>query len=183
MGVREERLYADYRAIQRFRSRVMTYEVISTTDPPEAYRIYYNLKSLVGLDGGVPRFKTGHEIEIRYPSGYPRGKPIVRIVSTPPPLHPNIWRDRRVCIEDRWIPGIGIPLDGICELVGKIVAYQEYNLASAANRDSALAVWVQGNEHKLPLDNSQIRLPDVGDTIRWGEEVELPPLPPRIAFG
>ena len=183
MGVREQRLWADYDALKRFRSRVMHFTILSVTEPPEAYRIHYDLKSLTTLNNGRPQFKAGHDIEIRYTPEYPKQKPIVRVVSSPPPLHPNIWRDRRVCIEDRWIPGIGIPLDNICELVGKLIAYQEYNLASPANNDPALLAWVRARERDLPLDRSQIRLADSGDAIQWGDADDLPAPPLRITFG
>jgi ubiquitin-protein ligase len=182
MSVRHNRLKADHKAIQRFRSDVVTFSVTSTTDPPEAYRIHYDLKSLVGLDNGRPRFKVGHEIEIVYKPSYPRVKPIVRVVSTPIPLHPNIWKDGRVCIEDRWIPGIGIPLDKICELVGIIISYQGYNLKSPANSNRELADWIRKNRRLMPIDPSQIRLPDARDKIAWGEEEPAPPQA-RITFG
>lgn len=183
MGVREDRLRADYEAIRRFRSHVVRYQVISRTDPPEVYRIYYDLKSLVSLQGGVPHFKRGHEVKIEYPPDYPRARPSVRVISSPPPLHPNIWKDGRVCIEDRWIPGIGIPLDGICELVGKIIAYQEYNLGSPANGDRQLVEWIEAHRDQLPLDSVQIRLPDVSDAVQWGDEEYLLPPSARITFG
>lgn len=183
MDVRQARLAADLKVLRRFRSHVMSFQAIDSYEPPEAYHIHYELRSLVGFDGDSPVYRTGHDVEIRMPFEYPRVQPIVRLISQPFVLHPNIWADGRLCIEDRWIPGIGIPLDTLVERVGKIIAYQEINLRSPANRDSQTIAWVQAHQAEpgwFPLDKAQIRLPDRDDAIRFGDE-ESPQ--PRISFG
>lgn len=177
MSVHEARLWAEYEALQKFRSRVVTWEPIGYSKPPDVYRVTYQLRSLVGFEGSTPIFKTGHEVEIELSPDYPRCPPVVWIISRPIVLHPNIWTQGRVCIEDRWKP-VGMYLDTICELVGKMIAYQTVNIYSPANRDPRLLDWVRANQDNpryIPTDNSQIRLPAPEDTIVWGSEVEAPP--------
>jgi len=172
MGVHEARLWAEYEAMQEFRSRVVEWEVVGDRSPPDTYLITYRLRSLVGFEDDNPVFKTGHRVRIELPSEYPRCPPVVRVVSRPLVLHPNIWSNGRVCIEDRWKP-VGMYLDTICELVGKIIAYQTINTHSPANANGQLLAWVEANRDnpdRIPTDKSKIRLPAPEDTIVWGEE-------------
>jgi ubiquitin-protein ligase len=129
-------------------------------------------------------------VEISFPLEYPRTSPEVRLISKPWPVHPNIWADSgRICLQgtrESWIPGIGAPLDSICQMIGEIIAFQEVNLKSPANNNSMLRTWITNNlrlENVAtvvnPVDPSPIRLPDIGDAIRWGDA----PSGPRIRFG
>lgn len=190
MGVREDRLKAEYKDMQRFRSQVVTWRTVGNSNPPDTYHFTYNLKSIVGFKNGRPQYHTGFEAEVRFPPGFPRRKPEVRLTSKPWPIHPNIWRDGRFCLEgtSHWIPGIGVSLNAICQMVGEIIAFQEVYLGSRANLDETLTNWVQHNLAMMslskvanPVDPSPIRLPDAIDAIRWGDE--KPSTEPRIRFG
>lgn len=198
MSVREDRLWSEFKAMQKFRSQVINWEKGVNYDPPDVYRITYNLKSLIGFNSdGSPRYHTGFTVEVRFPPDYPRGKPDVRFVSDPRPYHPNIWHnDRRFCFdgnqqlygESHWKPGIGVSLDSLCEMIGKVIAFQEVNLKSPANNDGKLKDWIEKSFRfetlvrvSNPIDPSPIRLPDLGDVIRFGDEPEEPRS--RIRFG
>lgn len=180
MGVREERLLAEFEAIKRFRSKTMTWEA-ARGNPPDEYRFTYALKSIVVFNNKAPVFHKGFVVEVKFPLEFPRKQPIVRLVGEPKPFHPNIWADGRFCLEgsQHWIPGIGVPLDSLCQMVGEIIAFQTFNLDSPANNDRTLRDWLLSNAHNLPIDNSAIRLPDIEDTIRWGREDNNQ----RIRFG
>jgi ubiquitin-protein ligase len=195
MDVREDRLWAEYNAMKKFRSQVVTWETVGGNNPPDVYHFTYNLKSIVGFDSnGKPRFHTGFKVEVKFPRDYPRSKPDVRLVSKLWPYHPNIWaRDGRFCLEgtQHWIPGIGVSLDSICQMIGEIIAFQEVNLNSPANGDQTLRKWIRNELHFFkdaptkvmdPVDPSPIRLPDIEDAIRWGDD-EAPAPEPRIRFG
>ncbi len=191
MSVREDRLQAEYNAIHRFRSQVITWQTIGSSNPPDVYHLTYNLNSITGFYNDRPQFHRGFKVKVRFPTDYPRSAPEVRLISNPRPFHPNIWSDGRFCLEgtQKWIAGIGVPLDSICQMVGKIIAFQEVNLNSPANNDSTLRNWVVNNLRieniatvTNPVDPSPIRLPDAADAIRWGDEPPAPPRP-RIRFG
>lgn len=192
MGVREDRLWSEFKAMQKFRSQVINWETGVNYEPPDVYRITYNLKSLIGFNSdGSPRYHTGFTVEVRFPPDYPRGRPDVRLVSEPRPYHPNIWHnDRRFCIDgnQHWKPGIGVSLDSLCEMIGKVIAFQEINLSSPANSDRRLKDWIEKTFRfetlvrvANPIDPAPIRLPDLGDVIRFGDEPEEPRS--RIRFG
>jgi len=182
MNVHEARLRAEYQAMQEFRSRVVTWRVVGTSDPPDTYEVTYHLRSVVGFDGDTPIYRSQHQVEIYLPPDYPRSPPVVNMISQPYVLHPNIFTSGRVCIEDRWKP-IGMYLDTICELVGQLIAYQKVNIRSPANSDPVLLAWVEANcddSTVIPTDHAQIRLPSVEDAIVWGREEEIPL--PRIQW-
>lgn len=192
MTVRDARLQSEYESMLRFRSDVLRWETIGTAEPPDRYRLIYNLRSIIGFNAqGGPTYHRGFTVEVRFPDDYPRGKPTVLMASTPWPVHPNIWKQNgNFCLEgnQNWIPGVGVPLDALSYMIGEIIAYQEVNLKSPANPDDVIRQWVQnnlrfefGSKVSNPVDNSPIRLPDAEDTIRWGSEP--PAEPPRIVFG
>ena len=193
MGVRESRLRSEYKAMQEFRTRVVAWQTIGNNDPPDVYHFTYKLKSIVGFKkNGTPTYHTGFKVEIRFPPNYPRSKPDVRLINKPWPVHPNIWVDGRFCLEgtQHWIPGIGVSLDSICQMVGEIIAFQEVYLGSPANNDAILKSWVQKNlkfqgiaSVTNPVDPTPIRLPDVQDAIRWGSDKPAERRGPRIRFG
>lgn len=192
MTVRDARLQSEYEAMLRFRSDILRWEAVGSARPPDRYFLTYNLRSIIGFNSqGAPTYHRGFTVDVRFPPDYPRGKPIVVMASEPWPLHPNIWRPNgHFCLEgnQNWIPGVGVPLDALCFMIGQIIAYQEVNLNSPANTDPVVRQWVQinlrfdyGSKVSNPVDNSPIRLPDAEDTIRWGSE--SPAEPPRIKFG
>jgi ubiquitin-protein ligase len=176
MGVHELRLEAEHKAMKEFRSRVVNWTCVGYNDPPDTYRFTYQLRSIVGFDGGKPVYGNRHEVKVRFPSDYPRRPPNVELVSRPYALHPNIYSSGRVCIEDRWRP-VGMYLDTVCELVGQLLAYQKMNTQSPANSDPELMAWVEANSHRpdlIPTDKAQIRLPDPVSSIVWGTEHKAP---------
>jgi len=170
--------------MKRWRSNVVTWRTVGSSDPPDKYEFTYNLKSIIGFDSsGKPIHHTGFKVMIEFPSDYPRSKPEVFLISNskPWPYHPNIWTDGRLCLEgtQHWIPGIGASIDSICQMIGEMIAFQEVYIKSPANGNSMLLDWVEKNlklengtmnRVKNPVDSSIIRLPDIEDTIKWGKD-------------
>lgn len=193
MGVREDRLRSENEAMKKFRSHVVHWQTVGASNPPDFYRFEYTLKSITGFDeNSIPQYHTGFTVEVKFKPDYPRSSPTVRLSKKPWPLHPNIWDHGHFCLEgtQKWIPGIGVPLDSICLMMGEIIAFQEVNLGSIASRDDVLISWI-GNHLRFengtttrvsnPVDPSPIRLPDVEDSIRWGGESAT--TKSRIKFG
>jgi ubiquitin-protein ligase len=144
MNVHQARLQAEYEAMQKFRSQVVTWETLGDSRPPDTYTFTYYVRSIVGFENDAPIYRDRHKVKVHLPPNYPRCPPAVRVVSQPYVLHPNIYPSGRVCIEDRWKP-IGMYLDTICELVGQLIAYQKMNLSSPANSGDTLLAWVKPN--------------------------------------
>jgi ubiquitin-protein ligase len=194
MGVRDDRLYSEYELMKKWRSDVVSWRVIGKSDPPDKYELIYNLRSIVEITNGKPHYHTGFKVIVEFPIDYPRSKPEVFLAgsSKPWPYHPNIWKDGRFCLEgtQHWIPGIGAPLDSICQMIGEMIAFQEVYTRSPANGDERLLGWVEKNLEfeagtlnrvKNPVDTSIIRLPDIEDTIKWGKDKKNDP--GKIVFG
>ena len=175
MTVRSDRLHSEYESMQLFNSSVMRIEKVEGVPWPDAYTLFYDLKSIVNWDRGSPSYFKGFRVRITIPLDFPAKGPLVRFVSQPIPAHPNIWPDGRICYTDKWPRFIGIPLVNICEMVGQIISYQQMNPNDPAHRE--ILDVVQANSHLFPVDNTQIRLPD-------RDNPEPPPkVRPRIKFG
>jgi len=178
MGVREDRLWAEYNELRQFRSTVLTWETLGSNQPPDHYIIYFDLKSIVDLgSNGVPKYHQGFKVEFKFPVDFPRNGPGVRFTDKPWPRHPNIYSSGRICLEgaQHWIAGIGVPLASMCYMVGQIIAFQEINLSSPARSDSAIERWITNNltfstKTRVinPVDPSPIRMANLEDAINWG---------------
>jgi len=183
MGVREDRLQSEYESMQKFKSDVVRWETIGKRNPPDHYRISYDLHSISGFNSeSTPQIvRRIWTVDIVMPPNYPWGKPEASFVGEPI-YHPNVWKVGDICIEDQYQAGIGIPLDVLCEHIGKIIAFQEYNLGSPANDDWQLTEWItQFGEQVLPTDPRDIRKAQIsfGDTPAGPEQER----PGRIKFG
>lgn len=159
MSVREVRLKAEYEEICTFRSDVVTVKPIGRSNPPDHYHLLYDLKTIVGFDQqGNPQIQQRTwKVEVIFPTNYPWGKPEVHFIGQRV-IHPNVWVNGDICIEDHWRAGIGIPFDSLTEHIGQIIAYQKYNLNSPANGDQQLRLWIlrYGDQH-FPTDSRDIR--------------------------
>jgi ubiquitin-protein ligase len=170
-GVRAARLKSEFEAMQNFSSDVLRWEAIGKKIPPDHYRLLYDLTSISGMEpNDTPQIvRKVWMVEVLLPPNYPWGKPEVRFVGDQI-LHPNVWVNGDVCIEDKYQAGIGIPLDSLCEHIGQIIAYQKCNLNSPANANKDLQLWIRSQSNQqLPTDSRQIRL----SRIEFGKD------PPR----
>jgi ubiquitin-protein ligase len=158
MSVRDDRLHAEFEAMQLFNSTVMRIERVEGSPWPDIYYLFYDLTSIVSWNGGTPSYHSGFSVRINMPLRFPSKGPTVHFISQPYPVHPNIWPDGRICYTDKWPRYIGIPLVNICEMVGQIISYQKMNINDPAN-PKVLTI-VQSNRHLFPTDKRQIRLPD-----------------------
>lgn len=195
MSVREQRLRSEYENLRKMRSKVVSWMLVGDSKIPDRYEFTFKLKSIIGINTGKAVFHDLYKVLVEFGSDYPRVKPEVRLISSqrPWPIHPNIFRDGRFCLEgdQNWIPGVGVPLDSIIQMVGEILAYQEVNVRSPANADPILLEWIKKNlfyetgsntKIKNPIDSSPIRLPDIDDLVKWGGDDQDTP-PTRIVFG
>jgi ubiquitin-protein ligase len=183
MGVREDRLRAEFEAMSQFASDVMTWQVLGSSQPPDHYLFHYDLASLVSISQqGVASIERQiWQVEVKMPANYPWGKPTVKFKG-PYILHPNVYVGGDVCIEDRYHAGIGIPLDSLCEHIGQIIAYQKYNPGSAANRDHQLLDWITKNGNDmLPTDSRDMRRARI--SFGNAENNQSTTSPVRIKFG
>ena len=126
--------------------------VVSTEgDPPEVYRLEYNV---TGLERAAkkkqPIQRRQHLVEIRLTSEYPRTSPQCRMLT--PVFHPNI-DPSHICVGDHWTAGER--LVDLAVRIGEMIAYQAYNIKSPL--DAEAAMWADLHTGELPVDSQSLR--------------------------
>jgi ubiquitin-protein ligase len=132
--------------------------VAAMGDPPELYRIAYRIRGLARGNGGNPVVRRDHLVEIQMTSEYPRQAPLCKILT--PIFHPN-FDSSTICIGDHWTAGERL-VDLIVR-IGEMIAYQAYNIKSPL--DGEAAMWADLNQHRLPIDNRDLRPPLADETF------------------
>ena len=123
-------------------------------NPPDLYQIAYKVRGLVRGPEGTPIFRDTHVAEIQLTSDYPRQSPKCRMLT--PIFHPNI-EPTTICVGDHWTAG-----ERLVDLViriGEMIAYQAYNIKSPLDGDAAM--WADKNPQHLPVDQRDLRPPDL----------------------
>lgn len=162
---RVRRLESDYERIStRFEGWPLIHVELADGQPPDLYRIWYNIKSLFAATDGRILERDEHVLEIRLGLEYPRRAPQLRLLT--PLFHPN-FNNTDVCAQDIYAASEG--LDDLIIRIGRMIAYQEYNTKSPLN--GIAARWAAENTHRLPVDGREI-----GPLVA-GSQASLQPLP------
>jgi len=137
-----------------------TIQVVKTSgSPPEQYQIAYRVKGLFATPDGRIQERDEHIMEVNLTLGYPRRAPQCRMLT--PIFHPN-FDDASVCIGDFWAPSEG--LDDLFIRIGRMIAYQEYNIKSPLN--GLAARWAEEHGQQLPVDGSEVAPPMAAQQTR-----------------
>jgi ubiquitin-protein ligase len=141
---------------QRLKNRFASWELIRLTGtaglPPEHYRIAYSIRGLYVDATGQILERNEHVMEIDLSLGYPRRAPQCRMLT--PVFHPN-FDEASVCTGDFW--AASERLDDLIVRIGRMIAYQEYNMKSPLN--GLAARWAAEHPQFLPLDPREIAPP------------------------
>lgn len=163
---RIRRLALDYEALaRRFSDWPRIRLVALQGQPPERYRFAYSVKGLAVAPGGDIVERDEHVVEVNLSLGYPRRAPQCTILT--PVFHPN-FDQATVCIGDFWAASEG--LDDLIIRIGRMIAYQEYNVKSPLN--GLAARWAAEHAHLLPVDPREIAPP---------ARERIPPPPPPVS--
>jgi ubiquitin-protein ligase len=148
---RLRRLKADAEQMQRTFADFPMIQIIEMTgDPPDKYRIEYQVRSLEKLSGDAPTDRAAHEVEIQLTADYPRLSPKCRMLT--PIFHPNIDTST-ICVGDHW--AAGERLVDLVIRIGEMLAFQAYNIKSPLNAEAAM--WVDLHTQQLPTDPRPLR--------------------------
>lgn len=152
---RLRRLNSDAEKVSARFAEWPTIQVVKTSgSPPEQYQIAYRVKGLFATPDGRIQERDEHIMEVNLTLGYPRRAPQCRMLT--PIFHPN-FDDASVCIGDFWAPSEG--LDDLFIRIGRMIAYQEYNIKSPLN--GLAARWAEEHGQQLPVDGSEVAPPMV----------------------
>jgi len=147
---RVRRLESDYERIStRFDGWPLIQVELADGQPPDMYRIWYNVKGLFTAADGRILEREEHVLEIRLGLEYPRRAPQLRLLT--PLFHPN-FNNTDVCAQDIYAASEG--LDDLIIRIGRMIAYQEYNTKSPLN--GLAARWAAENSHRLPVDGREV---------------------------
>src|ERR1700691_5301603 len=162
---RTRRLKIDYELLsRRFANWPLIQISASAGLPPEHYRFVYSLKGLYVDAAGEILERDSHVLEVNLSLDYPRRAPQCRMLT--PVFHPN-FDDSTVCIGDFWAASEG--LDDLIIRIGRMIAFQEYNVKSPLN--GLAAKWAEQNQSLLPIDTRGISPPV--DDLRDGQPSQL----------
>ena len=154
MSLRLKRLAADY---ERMRLTFLDGATIRIRDvegdPPEIYRLGYDVSGLVQKAGKVVKHK-GFDVEIHLSRTYPRTPPQCRMLT--PIFHPNI-APHAICIGDHWAAGES--LVRLALRIAEMISYQSYNLKSPLNGEAAR--WAEEHMQRLPVETTDFSRRDV----------------------
>jgi hypothetical protein len=114
--------------------------------------VTYRLKGLFASPDDQVFERDEHVAEINLSLGYPRRAPQCKMLT--PIFHPN-FDESSICIGDFWAASEG--LDDLIIRIGRMIAYQEYNVKSPLNGRAAR--WTAQNANRLPVDRLEIAPP------------------------
>ena len=150
---RTRRLMLDYEMLQKRFARWPRIQVTAAYGlPPESYNISYAFKGLYVDEDGEILERHLHVVEINLSLEYPRRAPQCRMLT--PVFHPN-FDNASVCIGDFWAASEW--LDDLVIRIGRMIAYQEYNIRSPLN--GLAARWAAEHQNLLPVDRQNIAPP------------------------
>jgi ubiquitin-protein ligase len=153
--LRRIRLENDYASMKRVRCSAITWTPLKGKPPyVEDYRLTIKVNAITAPK---PRYRKKHYVRLTLPPTYPSSPPLVSMMSTPAPYHPN-WYTNGV-----WCFGEWLSHESLGEFVVRMVKSLQYqpgftSAGCAANSD-ALEWYAHGAPRSLfPTDTS--RLPD-----------------------
>lgn len=154
LPLRTRRLIAEARQMQQAFAGSGPIRIESAGgQPPDRYRIRYQLKGLAPAEGSdQPMTRDTHLVEIECTAEYPRSSPRCRILT--PIFHPN-FDDITICVGDHWTAGER--LVDLAVRIGEMIAYQAYNIKSPLNGEAAM--WADLNRDRFPTDDSDLHAP------------------------
>jgi len=161
MPRRQERLQQDREKILRVFDSDSLVRIIETTgDPPERYKLEYQIKSLTLTPKREVAKISSAQIEVVLPGKYPEEPPQCIILT--PVFHPNIGE-----IVD--VGSVWAATGDLCEIilfVGELLSFQKYELKDVLNTKAAQ--WASKKKNLFPIDPSPL-VPD----SRWRDRERL----------
>lgn len=96
---RSSRMRSDYREMLNLRGPILSWE-IERGRPGfvEQYLLQVSLKTMISTE---PDYRDSHQLRLIVPEPYPRLPPKIKMLTAPPPFHPNWYVDGLWC-HGRW---------------------------------------------------------------------------------
>jgi predicted Zn finger-like uncharacterized protein len=154
LPMRIRRLMADAEHMNRVFHRFPLIRIVSVEgNPPDRYRVEYNIRGVARGNNGQPIYRDQHLVEIQLTSDYPRQSPKCRLLT--PIFHPN-FDPTIICVGDHWTAAE--KLADLVVRIGEMIAYQAYNIKSPL--DGEAAMWADLNQNAFPVDRRSLTPPE-----------------------
>lgn len=154
---REERLRADFEAIEALKQASTILDFDAEGDPPDRYQVTFKGKGIrqsTGADESI-EFVTLHRCELRLPFSYPAQPPDIRWLT--PIFHPNVSFSGFIELTEvglPWDPDVG--LDAVCERLWDVARLAFVNIDESTNY--AAQGWFRDQTRlELPVDHRPLR--------------------------
>lgn len=135
-------------------------------DPPEQYRLTYNVQGLCQHDGSITPCSS-HTVLISFPFGFPHFPPNCRPES--PIFHPD-FDQSAICLGEFWDNTHSLP--ELILHIGRMISGEIFSTVSTFNEEAA--VWYKEHPDRLPFDT--IRAADdtnIAEEVAEPEPIEL----------
>lgn len=163
---RKIRLKNDYREMVNIKGTLIQWKAIKG-EPPfvDAYELVVKIKTIIGRQ---PNYRDEHVINLELPANYPNVPPQINMQTSPPPYHPNWYRN------GNWCFGTWEVSEGLGHHVIRMIHTLQFdpeitNPDSPANRDAKGWYLEKQGSNLFPCDTTN--LPDpTKDKISTGQE-------------
>jgi ubiquitin-protein ligase len=136
----------------------LIYVIAADGDPPERYVVGFRCRGVAEIDANDrPATRDNHRVELILTAEYPRIRPLMHWMT--PIFHPNFNDQGDVCLK-AWYPQQ--TLAELCEVLGELVQYKNYNTTSPLNMEAAM--WAMRHRDDLPIDERSLFAPVEGQS-------------------
>jgi ubiquitin-protein ligase len=149
--LRLARLRGDLAEMQNIRCPIINWD--ASGDAPDRYLVRYSLASFIAPG----QQRKEHLVSFSLPEAYPFAPPAVRITSTPPVYHPNVFVDGRICLGATWHQEEGLAF--LVIRVARMLLYHKDVTNAGHPANAAAAAWYNRESANLPL-GGKIAFPD-----------------------
>jgi ubiquitin-protein ligase len=141
--------------MENIRRPWLTWRIVSGAAPfVEEYELQLQLRTIIGPK---PEYRDKHVIRVSLGTDYPIGKPVLKMLTRPPPFHPNWWRT------GLWCSGKWHVYESIGAHIVRMIQTLQYDSEITQDEDSAnLAArnWYRARRGSSLFPCDQTPLPD-----------------------
>jgi len=181
--IRKIRLGSDYKEMLQIRGDIIQWKSLRGNQPYiEEYEITINVHTIYSVDSsGRPLHRESNVVHLTIHNDYPTVAPMVRMITTPAPYHPNWYTD------GRWCYGSWNPTESLGDYVIRMIKTLQYdsfitNENSPAN--SAARDWYIANKNSgwFPCDRKNLPDPTGAFTASGAFEIKKVKSAPSSLF-
>lgn len=133
---RKLRLKNDYQEMVNIRGEIVQWKATKGAAPfVEEYEIRIKFKTIIDVERAEPKYREDHIVKLQLSSRHPKDPPVATMISSPPPFHPNWYKN------GKWCHGSWVISEGLGHFVVRLIRTLNFDLeitdpGSPANSDA-----------------------------------------------